>query len=47
MSKKCFYCTNDMEDNEIHPVAFQVTEMEREEFLCDECYREWLQGIKG
>ena len=28
-------------------VTFQVTEMEREEILCDECYQEWLQGIKG
>ena len=47
MSEKCFYCTNYMEENEIHLVAFQVTQMEREEILCDECYQEWLQGIKG
>lgn len=47
MSQKCFYCTNDTEENERHLVTFQVTQMEREETLCDECYKEWLQGIKG
>jgi hypothetical protein len=47
MSQKCFYCTDDKEENEIHLVTFQVSHMDREEILCDECYQEWLQGIKG
>ena len=47
MSQKCFYCSNDKEENEIHHVIFQVTNMDRDEPLCNECYQEWLQGIKG
>ncbi len=47
MSQKCFYCTNDTKENEIHLVTFQVAQIDREEILCDECYQEWLQGIKG
>ncbi|MCQ6279550.1 hypothetical protein [Bacillus sp. EB600] len=47
MSHKCFYCTNDIEENEIHFVTFDMTTIEKEEVLCHECYQEWLQGIKG
>jgi uncharacterized CHY-type Zn-finger protein len=47
MSQTCFYCTNETEDHQMHHVTFQVTNMDREEILCDECYQEWLQGIKG
>lgn len=47
MSQKCFYCTKDMEEKETHLVTFQVSQMDREEPLCDECYQEWLHGIKG
>ncbi|MEH6946125.1 hypothetical protein [Peribacillus asahii] len=47
MSEKCFYCTNDIQENGIHHVTFHVTDEHRDETLCDECYQEWLQGIKG
>lgn len=47
MTQTCFYCTNEMDKNEVHNVTFHVTNMERDERLCDECYQEWLQGIKG
>jgi hypothetical protein len=47
MTQKCFYCTDDTEENEIHLVTFHVTNVDRDEILCDECYQEWLQGIKG
>jgi hypothetical protein len=47
MFQKCFYCSNDTEENNIHFVTFQVTNTDKEEVLCDECYQEWLQGIKG
>lgn len=47
MNQPCFYCSNDTDVHEIHLVTFQVTQGEREEILCDECYKEWLQGIKG
>lgn len=47
MNQKCFYCTNDTEENEIHFVTFQMSDKERVETLCNGCYQEWLQGIKG
>jgi hypothetical protein len=47
MFQKCFYCSNDTEESRIHLVTFQVTNTDKEEVLCDECYQEWLQGIKG
>ncbi len=47
MAHKCFYCSNEIEENKFHIVTFHVSNMEREEKLCGECYQEWLQGIKG
>ncbi|NRD76264.1 hypothetical protein HPT25_02035 [Bacillus sp. BRMEA1] len=47
MSKKCFYCMNEMEEREIHYVSFVSSDQERDELLCDECYQEWLHGLKG
>ncbi|WP_394238966.1 hypothetical protein [Niallia oryzisoli] len=47
MSQQCFYCANDTEKDVIHHVTFHVSNSEREELLCEECYQEWLQGIKG
>ena len=47
MFQKYFYCSNDIEENNIHLVTFQVTNTDKEEVLCDECYQDWLQGIKG
>ncbi|WP_171973993.1 hypothetical protein [Bacillus sp. VT-16-64] len=47
MSENCFYCTKHMKENEWHFVTFQVSDMDREEVLCDECYDDWLQGMKG
>ena len=46
-SSKCFYCEYDIEDQPSHYVSFTSIEAEREEVLCQECYHEWLQGIKG
>lgn len=46
MSQQCFYCANETEENGIHHVTFHVSNTEREELLCEECYQEWLQGIK-
>jgi hypothetical protein len=47
VNHKCFYCTNDIEENEAHFVTFHMTNVEKEETLCHECYQEWLQGMKG
>ncbi|MCQ6276986.1 hypothetical protein JMM81_19100 [Bacillus sp. V3B] len=46
MTNECFYCTHDAGENESHLVTFHVTNSEREEILCEECYQEWLHGIK-
>lgn len=44
---KCFYCSNETEEKQTHYVTFHVSNQEKEEILCDECYQEWLLGIKG
>ncbi|WP_199880792.1 hypothetical protein [Bacillus massiliglaciei] len=44
---ECFYCSTATDDKKFHQVSFHLSEDIREEILCDECYQEWLQGIKG
>jgi hypothetical protein len=47
MPEKCFYCVNEIEEKQHHYVTFLSSNNERDEILCDECYQEWLQGVKG
>jgi hypothetical protein len=47
MPETCFYCTNEFEEKHLHQVSFVSATQERHETLCDECYEEWLHGIKG
>ncbi|MEH7117028.1 hypothetical protein V7128_06330 [Neobacillus vireti] len=47
MAETCFYCTEEIEERQLHYVPFVSLNKERDEALCDECYREWLHGIKG
>jgi hypothetical protein len=47
MPEKCFYCTTDIEERQLHYVSFVSSNKERDESLCDECYQEWLHGLKG
>jgi hypothetical protein len=47
MAEKCFYCINEIEENQLHQVTFISSNKERHETLCHECYQEWLQGVKG
>ncbi|WP_462411205.1 hypothetical protein [Neobacillus sp. Marseille-QA0830] len=47
MNEICFYCSNDIEEKQLHTVSFFSSNQERQESLCDECYQEWLHGIKG
>lgn len=47
MQEKCFYCTNDIEERQLHYVSFITEGSEKNESLCDECYQEWLDGMKG
>jgi hypothetical protein len=47
MAEKCFYCINEIEENKLHVVSFLTANAERDEPLCDECYQEWLHGLKG
>ncbi|WP_243298432.1 hypothetical protein [Bacillus litorisediminis] len=46
MAEQCFYCLREVDDNQLHFVTFLASMNEREEALCNECYQEWLQGIK-
>lgn len=47
LSYRCFYCDLEVDVNELHMVSFNIMDDERDEVLCDECYREWLEGQKG
>ncbi|WP_223591701.1 hypothetical protein [Neobacillus bataviensis] len=47
MSEKCFYCTEEIQEKQLHYVSFFSENTERDEALCDECYQEWLHGLKG
>lgn len=47
LSYRCFYCDHDVEVNEAHKVTFDILDDERDEILCEECYKEWLEGMKG
>ncbi|MEH7108750.1 MULTISPECIES: hypothetical protein [Bacillaceae] len=47
MIETCFYCSDEIEDTKFHHVSFISANQERDETLCEECYKEWLHGIKG
>lgn len=42
----CFYCDDEIENEQLHFVSFFRENEEHEKTLCDECYAEWLEGIK-
>ncbi|WAH36220.1 hypothetical protein [Alicyclobacillus dauci] len=46
MADKCYYCEHDINDRP-HYVTFYTTEEEHDEPLCDTCYAEWLESLKG
>ncbi|PTX58343.1 hypothetical protein C8P63_11791 [Melghirimyces profundicolus] len=41
----CHHCEHQV--TSIHPVTFYEQERERNELLCDDCYSEWLESMKG
>jgi hypothetical protein len=45
MEYTCDHCEHPT--TSIHPVTLYKTEGEQDELLCDECYAEWLESIKG
>lgn len=47
MNQTCFYCEDDLKHQHVHYISFFHKNQEREEAMCDYCYSEWLQGIKG
>ncbi|MEK4029438.1 MULTISPECIES: hypothetical protein [Bacillaceae] len=47
MNQTCFYCDDDLEQQRVHYISFFHENKEREEMMCEYCYSEWLQGIKG
>ena len=44
MDEPCFYCNEEME-NKYHGVFIMQNE-HVEKPLCEECYKDWLDGIK-
>lgn len=47
MTPQCFYCEDEVHDGSKHHVTFVKNDEEMEHILCDGCYFEWLEGIKG
>ncbi|WP_156807330.1 hypothetical protein [Effusibacillus pohliae] len=45
VEEKCYYCGHDLDRP--HFVTFYQGNDEQNELLCDECYREWLESMKG
>ncbi len=46
MADKCYYCERDV-DHRPYYVTFYETGEEQDESLCDMCYAEWLESLKG
>ncbi|WP_194709699.1 hypothetical protein [Radiobacillus deserti] len=46
MSTTCFYCEQTITEPSLHFINFFHDFKEREEALCSDCYKEWLEGIK-
>jgi hypothetical protein len=46
MNHICFYCEHVIKVQKEYLVSFYIQNEEREETLCSECYKEWLQGLK-
>lgn len=45
MSYQCYYCDHNAE--KVHFVTFYTPDNEHNEPLCDTCYAEWLESLKG
>jgi len=46
MDEQCFYCEESFEDHYHHGLFIQQNE-HVDKPLCPDCYRDWLEGIKG
>jgi NAD-dependent SIR2 family protein deacetylase len=46
MDEQCFYCNNQIEHDYYHGLFVQQNE-HVEKPLCKDCYKDWLEGIKG
>jgi hypothetical protein len=45
MNHTCYHCQHDTQN--AHLVTFYNDQDEQNELLCDACYDEWLQSLKG
>lgn len=43
---QCFYCGEKIEPGHVHITHLYESEHPKDEPLCDDCYSEWLEGIK-
>ncbi|MDC3417352.1 hypothetical protein [Aquibacillus salsiterrae] len=46
MIESCFYCGSHVIEGALHQINFFHNDVDREEMLCPECYKDWLEGIK-
>lgn len=46
MDEQCFYCNNQIENGYYYGVFVHQNE-HKEKPLCSDCYKDWLEGIKG
>ncbi|WP_407268650.1 hypothetical protein [Radiobacillus sp. PE A8.2] len=46
MNTQCFYCDDAITGKAIRHISFFHNENDREETLCPDCYKEWLEGNK-
>ncbi|WP_164553331.1 hypothetical protein [Brevibacillus marinus] len=45
MAVSCYYCEHESE--QVRYVTFYESDGEHDEPLCDSCYAEWLESMKG
>jgi hypothetical protein len=46
MDDICFYCDYQIKEGKQYIVTFLKSGDETDEYLCADCYSEWLEGIK-
>lgn len=47
MEDNCFWCQHDVPLDKGYYVTFYDSDTDHDEHLCDDCYSEWLQSLKG
>ncbi|WP_017727622.1 hypothetical protein [Halalkalibacterium ligniniphilum] len=46
MDVQCFYCSERIEEKNQFVASFFLQQEHVDKPLCEECYKEWLEGMK-